>query len=43
MSREELERLIDNGIAPQELSAELHNRIAAMPGVVYNVPRKLDR
>ena len=37
MSREELEAKIDSGIAPQDLSAELHSRIAAMPGVVLGV------
>jgi hypothetical protein len=37
MKREELEQLIDNGIAPQELSQELLRRIDAMPGVVLGV------
>jgi hypothetical protein len=37
MSREELEAKIDSGIAPQDLSAELHKRITAMPGVVLGV------
>jgi Type IV secretion-system coupling protein DNA-binding domain len=37
MSREELEVKIDSGIAPQDLSQELHNRIAAMPGVILGV------
>jgi hypothetical protein len=37
MTREELEAKIDSGIAPQDLSQELHSRIAAMPGVVLGV------
>jgi hypothetical protein len=37
MTREELEAKIDSGIAPQDLSAELHKRITAMPGVVLGV------
>jgi hypothetical protein len=37
MSREELEAKIDSGIAPQDLSAELHGRIAVMPGIVLGV------
>jgi hypothetical protein len=37
MTREELEAKIDSGIAPQDLSQELHGRIAVMPGIVLGV------
>jgi hypothetical protein len=34
MSREELEQKIDNGITPDELRWELHERMQAVPGIV---------
>jgi hypothetical protein len=37
MTREELEREIDNGTHPQDLAQELHRRMAAMPGVLLGV------
>jgi hypothetical protein len=37
MSREELEKLIDDGIAPQDLTNELYRRINAFPGIVLGV------
>src|SRR5262249_22595610 len=34
ITREELERLIDNGIEPQDLAAEIQSRIDAKPGIM---------
>ena len=37
MNREELEEKIDGGISPEALAAELHHRIAKIPGITLGL------